>query len=1096
MPVPTCSICGAALPEGGGCAACLLEAALFGGDLAAAPTPTPAPEALFDPLHLPGRFGPYLVEREIAAGGMGVVYAARDTRSEAEIALKLLRSAFLAGPDEQQRFRTEALAVARLQHPHLVRIHDVGTYAGQPFLAMERLDGGSLAERLKRGPLPSQRDAASIVAKVAGAVEHAHERGVLHRDLKPSNVLFDAAGEPRLCDFGLAKLADDEQSFTLSSAQLGTPPYMSPEQAAGRVREISPASDVWGLGVLLYQLLTGRLPFNGPTHAETFRRIQEEEPSPLRGSSSGRPDGVRVERDLESICLRCLEKEPAKRLASAGLVAEELRRWLDGKAIRTRPVTARERAWRWARRHPLGVAAASALLLTLAAGSIVSTILWWRAESARERAEANAYFAGLASALIARERSDFGLARRSLVALEPGRRGFEWRLLHWLTRGDEDRRFAFASEPRALAWSPARQRLAVLEDSRQLSWLDPSTGARDPGPRLPDPRALHGDQPVDFGFHTLAVSPDGQVVAAGDHDLLVVAEADSGRRLHSDVARRVQPVWLDNDRLLYGGTLGLAAEEREHTSLFDRRTGRHRPLPRGILAPFALSADRQRIAWVRVVGVEQWQLEVRATGPLEEGPRLAAFPIEEMIMHFAFSADAQHLAVVSIHGDAYSRTVRVLALPEGREVFRQVVPRFVNAIAFHPSEPLLALATDDATVRTYRYLQPANDAPYDDACLPALAQRVPLGGPALPPASLLTRTAQHGRAQFFLGHEERVGAVAFLPDGLLVTGSADGTVRRWPWQSTAQRQREYPLHTVHAWEHPTCSSDGRYVLHLVDPEQAVWWDRQTGLRRSLPLCESPVAVLRDGSPVTRQPDSALLTVWEPGPDLEFRPRWSVATVPSHQAGFGMVSRAVLSADERTLSVLIPGKLIVVDLLTRTATGTPNQRMLYGNAGVTGLDLSPDGQTTAVTGLRGRHVRLYRNADLNGGHVMLGEGPVFDTAAAFHPDGQRLFVGNEAGEVRVFDLRTRQELPGQSWRAQSGAVTAVAISRDGRTVATSGDLTLRLWDGGQVPPGETRRERLRLGVAAPRNWLRFSDRDRHLLHAAPEHAVEIWDATED
>ncbi|MBS0659917.1 MAG: protein kinase [Verrucomicrobia bacterium] len=1092
MPVSTCSNCGAELPDGGACAACLLEAALFGAEAAPEPTPPVAVEAPFDPLQLPGRFGPYFVQREIAAGGMGVVYAARDERSGAEVALKLLRSVFLAGPEEQQRFRTEGLAVARLEHPHLVRIHDVGTYGGQPFLAMELLEGGSLADRLKRGPLPVLRETASIVAKIAGAVHHAHQRGVLHRDLKPSNVLFDAAGEPRLCDFGLAKLADDEESVTLTTAQMGTPPYMSPEQAAGRTREVSTASDVWALGVILYQMLAGRVPFAGPTHGETFRRILEEEPPALRGSSSGRSDGVRVDRDLESICLRCLEKEPARRLASAGEVAEELRRWLDGRPIRTRAITNRERAWRWARRHPFRVAGAATLLLTLAVGSVVSTIFWWRAEAARERAEANAYFAGLASALIARERHDFGLARRSLDALDPARRGFEWRLLHWLTRGDEDQRFAFPSEPRALAWSEARGRLAVLEASRQLSWLDPSTGTRELGPRLPDPRALHGSQPVDFGFHTLAASPDGEVVAAGDHDLLVVADARTGARLHSDVARRVQPVWLDNDRLLYGGTIGMAAQEREHTSLYHRRHG-PRPLPRGILAPMAISADRTRLAWVRVLNEEQWALEVRSTDSLEDGPPLASFPIEEMIMHFAFSADARHLAVVSANGEAYARTLQVHTLPEGREIFRQIVPRFINAVAFHPREPLLAVVSEDTTVRSYRYLQPADDAPYDDACLPALAQRVPLGGPALPPASLLSRTAQFGRAQFYLGHEERIGAAAFMPDGTLLTGSADGTVRRWPWQPAGLRQREYPLYTVYAWEHPTCSADGRYVLALAEPDQAVWWDRETGLRRLLPLCESPVAVLRDGSPITRQPDTAILTVWEPGPDERFRPRWSVRTIPSHQAGFGMVSRAALSADENTLSVLIPGKVIVVNLLTRTASGTPNQRMLYGNAGVTGLDLSPDGQTTAVTGLFGRHVRLYRNADVNGGHAMLGEGPVFDTAAAFHPDGRRLFVGNEAGEVRVFDLATRHELRHESWRAQSGAVTAIAISRDGRTVATSGDTTLRLWDGGAVVPGETRRERLRLGVPAPRNWLRFTDGDRHLLHAAPDHAVEVWEA---
>lgn len=1093
MPASLCPDCGATVPAGESCAACALEAALFGLPDAAqpsAPTSGETPLALFDPLALPSRFGPYLVEREIAGGGMGLVYAARDTRSGTPIALKLLRSAYLAGPEEQARFRTEGLAVARLEHPHLVRIHDLGTQGGQPFLAMELLEGGSLADRLRPGkPLP-QREAASILAKVAAAVHHAHQRGVLHRDLKPSNILFDKAGEPRLCDFGLAKLADEGDSLTLSSAQMGTPPYMSPEQAAGRTREVSTASDVWALGAILYHMLSGRVPFGGGSPAEIFRRILETEPPPLRGSSSGRSAGTRVDRDLESICLRCLEKNPARRLPSAGEVSEELRRFLDGKSIRTRHVSGGERAWRWAQRHPFGVAAGAALALSLAAGSITSTVLWRRAVGAREKAEENAYFAGVGSALIARERSDFGLARRTLLGLDPARRGFEWRLLQWLTRGDEERRYEYPTEVRALGWCATRGQVAVLDAARRLSWLDPVSGARTAGPLLPRPTRFPAEHPVDFGFHRLAVSPDGKLVAAGDHDLLVVAEADTGRLLHYDVARRVEIVWLDNDRLLYAGNLAMAAAPREHSSVFDRRTGRRTELPRGFLGPLALSSDGRQLAALRMTGEDTFQLEVRPAAQLDAGPATLIHAIDDNIIHTAFSADGRHLAFVTNENAAFSRTIHVLSLPDGALIFRQSVPRFINALAFHPTQPLLCVVSEDTTVRTFRYLQAPGPA-YDDHCEPGLAQPVPSGGPQQPPLQLLTRGAQNGRAGFYLGHEERIGGVLYLPSGLLLTASADHSVRRWPAQPSVLGQRLHPVRTSYQWEHPTCSADGRYVLRLVAENQAEWHDRLTDARKPLPPNESPAAVLRDGSPITRHPETALLTVWEPASDGAFRPRWSVPTIPSHQPGFGMVMRARLSSDERTLGVLIPGKLIIVNLSERTASGTRDQRMLYGNAGLTGMDLSADGRSMLVTGLLGRHARLYQAGDVTGGHVTLGEGHVFDTVAAFHPDGRRVFVGNEEGVVRVFDLASRAELPAERWRAQSDAVTAIDISTDGHTIATSGDNTLRLWDGGSPDAPETRRERLRIGVPAARNWIRFAEGDRLILHAAPNYALEVW-----
>ena len=251
----------------------------------------------------------------------------------------------LADETDVRRFYTEAEAAANLDHPGIVPIYEVGQHEGQHYFSMGFVEGQSLAQRLADGPLPA-REAAELIAGSAEAIEYAHQRGVIHRDLKPANILLDASGNPRVTDFGLAKKVEGDSGLTGSGQIMGTPSYMPPEQAGGKRGEVGPAADVYALGATLYALVTGRPPFQAATAMDTVLQVVSDEPVPPRRLNASIP------RDLETICLKCLEKEPARRYASAAALAEDLRRYLAGEPILARRGSAPERAWRWCHRNP------------------------------------------------------------------------------------------------------------------------------------------------------------------------------------------------------------------------------------------------------------------------------------------------------------------------------------------------------------------------------------------------------------------------------------------------------------------------------------------------------------------------------------------------------------------------------------------------------------------------------------------------------------------------------------------------------------------------------------------------------------------------
>jgi serine/threonine-protein kinase len=319
------------------------------------------------------RFGNYELLEELGRGGMGVVYRARQCSADRTVALKIIRRECLeALPADVQRsalerFRHEAQAAARLDHENLVTVYEVGELDGQPFYSMRCVEGRSLAQLLREGPLDGRR-AARYVEAAARGVHEAHEHGILHRDLKPANILIEArADRPMVVDFGLAKLVQQDQELTQHGDVMGTPPYMSPEQALDSAR-VTAQSDVYALGATLYHLLTGRAPFQAATAVETLRQVTHEEPAPPRRLDPS------IDRDLETICLECLQKEPPRRYASAAALADDLRRYLQSEPIQARPVSTAERVWRWCRRNRLVAAliasTAAFLLLALTAATV------------------------------------------------------------------------------------------------------------------------------------------------------------------------------------------------------------------------------------------------------------------------------------------------------------------------------------------------------------------------------------------------------------------------------------------------------------------------------------------------------------------------------------------------------------------------------------------------------------------------------------------------------------------------------------------------------------------------------------------------------
>jgi tetratricopeptide (TPR) repeat protein/tRNA A-37 threonylcarbamoyl transferase component Bud32 len=418
-----CLKCGAPLTgdaRGGFCPKCLFAQASAGDfDDLSQDSQIDPPGTVATGLPLPRTFGDYELLEEVARGGMGIVFKARQRKLDRLVAVKLILAGKFASREQVLRFRAEVESAARLQHPNIVRIHETGEQEGQPYFSMDYVEGTNLATLVREKPLPAKR-AAGYVKVIAEAIHYAHEQGILHRDLKPSNVLIDATDQPRVTDFGLAKRMQKESFLTVTGDVMGSPNFMPPEQAGGKGVKAGRYSDVYSLGGILFYLVTGRPPFVAENVAETLQQVLNTDPvSPRLLNPS-------VPQDIATICLKCLEKEPAKRYQTAHELVEELKHFLNGEPIHARPVSRVERLWRWGRRRPVAAAALAIAVIAIGLAAMVS----FQARHAGEQRRAERRQTALDNALLAARSGNLNEAEKSIALAElAGASASELRLL-------------------------------------------------------------------------------------------------------------------------------------------------------------------------------------------------------------------------------------------------------------------------------------------------------------------------------------------------------------------------------------------------------------------------------------------------------------------------------------------------------------------------------------------------------------------------------------------------------------------------------------------------------------------------------------------
>ena len=969
------------------------------------------------------RFGDYELISEIARGGMGVVYKARQVSLNRIVAVKMILHGRFSNPQFVRRFRAEAEAAANLRHPNIVGIYEIGEHDGQHYFSMEYVEGYDL-QFFVNEPLPPERTAQRIKT-IAEAIHYAHQHGILHRDLKPSNVLVDLNGEVRITDFGLAKrvpgtegssigsrlgstalAGTGEFDVTASGQILGSPGYMSPEQADGRSRDVDVRSDVYAVGAILYALLTGRPPFIADTIEGALRQILQAEPVSLRLLNP------RVPKDLETICLKCLQKEPERRYASAKDMADELGRFLGGESIHARPVGAPEKVWRWCKRKPVVAALGATTSVMLAAIAIGSPVAIFRIDRSRQEAETNLQLARQTSyateVLFAAEEIEAENRGQAMELLNRSRpkagetdfRSWEWRFLWAQCRSAE--LFTVGTHNQEI------YRVAFLPDGRLVC------GDFGETVKIWDPKTKTALASERVGpISDLEISPDGSVIGAA-YWAADFAFLDATNLKKKGTARFRKKVYhlafSPRDKVF-------ATAGPDHVALWSFTlpspslvwTQAFRDVTGLSFAPdgetFAFATKDQHI-FIYDAATREMQRTMPARGEPSE---------------VVFSPDGKRLAVAHWNG-----VVAIYDPATGDEIAMLTNhTMWVASLAFSRTDPILATSSADQRIR-------------------------------------LWNTTTWRETASFKGHLSLVDSVAVSPDGRwLASGSKDRSVRIWNLETKAISEASQTFTNILG---SAMSPKAEFVAMVNSDATLSVWDLigQREVKR-FPV-ETGTVVLA----ISPLGDAVVLgnkshKVWlhrlaAPNGDIQVEGADAGKAVAafspdgSRFAGSGKLELLRVGATDGSTPVRVLEHPI--DQTTDILFSQDGRQIFLANE---------SGMVRACDAATGEKVVYFRAHD----HVTAG--------IAFDVDGRRLATTSADGTVGLWDLATRRKL--DSYGKSSLGYRSVSFSRDGKRIAaSSGEGPVKVWD---IASG---REVARFKYTEPVSSIRFAADDRTLVIA--------------
>jgi WD40 repeat protein/tRNA A-37 threonylcarbamoyl transferase component Bud32 len=1034
----------------------------------------------------------YEILSVIGSGGMGIVYKARHRDLNRTVALKMLRGAALDDPEFRERLQAEAEAVARTQHPNIIQVFEVGTAecaaSGEqyvPFIALEFVDGGNLC-RLAERPQSSQV-AAQIVEKLARATSAAHRLGVVHRDLKPANVLLTADGEPKIADFGLAKqLTNSKDStgrfVTQAGTIVGTPEYMAPEQAAGEAP--SPAVDIYALGVILYELLTGRVPFQGATPIETMTLVRGQEPVSPRRLQPGVP------RDLDTICTKCLEKDAGRRYASSHALAEDLKLFLDGKPIQARRITDSERVARWCKRNPLVASSLMGVVATFLLAFALVSRSYWRAEGDRREAIAQRdkaeerekaerwehYQASILAAASALQVNNVAGARRELEAAPEEHRAWEWD--HFHSRLDAAT-YVLGGLDGPL-WTTE-----VLMDGRRVLLSGPTGGSEiwDPINRRRLARFASLPQENDF-----ARSRDGKLFAIILSDNTVeVYNAEAGQVVAELRGHRGN---INSIKMTADGSRVMTKSADKTIRVWDAATGAELRCFEGPINTFPVSSwspDGRFLALAenededRSREVELWDMNtatrvarMRCHGKHRYGSRFSldgrylvtigdlpdyvveiwdgttGAAVAKLVGHtnrvdaIEFSPDGTRIAT-----GAMDQTVRLWDVKTGKPIETMKGHRgWIYKLAFSPDGRRLASASQDHTLRVW---DAVTGEPVE--VLHGHTNEV-VGVAYTADGKNLISTANDGTIRVWdarlieangvlKGHQSYVYSVAVHPDGERVASASwDGTVRIW--EATSGRVLATLDHGIgkdivvtSVAFHPDGKllasrtrdtiRKGRDTIYLWDVEagkEVRRWHAESDHWR-----DTRLAFSHDGKMLASGLGGDRVGIWDVATN-----ELAVQLGPIGDS----VRDVAFSKDGRWLAAASEDKLVWIwDMASKSVVAK-----LAGHTNATyAVAFSPDGGSLVSGSIDGT-ARVWNTSNWSEAAVLRHPGKVY--GLAFTTDGTRLACGCLDNSVRLWDTASFREVA--ELRGHDGYVHSVAFTPDGtRLISGSGDHTVRVWD---------------------------------------------------